>query len=147
MSITRQSNMDWAKSYPYFNEFEASMKLAVPRVQRALHRATVLLLLLVVTLSLSACTPTSGIFANGSWQASGLGHQHIRALIVDPNNLQALYAGDAQGKIFVTTDGGQHWTERSTGLPGVNVIHAILFDDTGKKLYAATDAGLFVSTD
>src|SRR5216684_6772784 len=123
--------MDWAKSYPFFNEFEASMKLAVPRVQRALQRATVLLLLVVVTLCLSACTPTSGIFANGSWQSSGLVHQHIRVLMVDPNNLQALYAGDAQGKVFASTDGGQHWTEHSTGLPGVNVIHALSFDDAG----------------
>jgi len=123
------------------------MQHAIPRGQRILQRTTMLFLLVVVTLCLSACTPTSGIFANGSWQSSGLAHQHIRTLAVDPNNLQALYAGDAQGKVFASTDGGQHWTEHSTGLPGVNVIHALSFDDAGKKLFAATDAGLFVSSD
>ncbi|TMC88847.1 MAG: hypothetical protein E6J10_02290, partial [Chloroflexi bacterium] len=78
---------------------------------------------------------------------STLTHQHIRTLAVDTNNPQAIYAGDAQGKIFASADGGLHWTERSAGLPLSSSINALSFDATGKKLYAASANGLFMSTD
>jgi photosystem II stability/assembly factor-like uncharacterized protein len=107
----------------------------------------VVLLSVIVLLSLSACTPTTGIFAGGNWQASGLTHQHIHSLAVDFNNPQIIYAANLQGKNFASTDGGQHWTERSDGLPPGSSINLLSFDSTGKKLYAATDTGLFVSTD
>jgi ligand-binding sensor domain-containing protein len=109
--------------------------------------AKILLLCTVVMLCLSACAPNSGIFAGGDWQSSGLQHQHIRTLAVDFNNPQDIYAGGSQGKLFASTDGGQHWHERSTGLPPASSINALSFDTTGKELYAATNAGLFRSTD
>jgi photosystem II stability/assembly factor-like uncharacterized protein len=96
---------------------------------------------------LSACAPGSGIFAGGTWQSSGLQHQHIRTLAVDPNNVQDIYAGDAENGVFVSTDAGAHWSQHSAGLPLPTAIHALAFDDPGKKLYAATDAGVFVSAD
>lgn len=95
----------------------------------------------------SACAPGSGIFAGGTWQSSGLQHQHIRTLAVDPNNVQDIYAGDAENGIFASTDAGAHWNQHSAGLPLPTAIHALSFDDPGKKLYAATDAGVFVSAD
>src|SRR5258706_9388844 len=103
---------------------------------------------------LAACSADTGVFAGGSWQSSGLVHQHIRTLAVDSNNPQSLYAGDREGKVFASSDGGQHWAERSSGLPVDDALHpvskainALSFDATGKKLYAATAGGLFVSTD
>ncbi|QBD77724.1 hypothetical protein EPA93_17690 [Ktedonosporobacter rubrisoli] len=105
---------------------------------------TILLCLLLTTLS--SCGPSTGIFATGNWQDSGL-HQHIRALAVDPNNPGTLYAADTQGHIFYSTDAAQHWNERSTGLSLPNPVHALALDIPGKKLYAATAQGLFVSTD
>jgi ligand-binding sensor domain-containing protein len=107
----------------------------------------VILLSAIILLFLSACTPNSGIFAGGNWQSSGLPHQHIRALAVDFNNPQVIYAASSQGKNFTSNDGGQHWIERSSGLPTDSSINVLSFDTTGKKLYAATGAGLFVSTD
>ena len=107
----------------------------------------ILLLCTVVMLCLSACAPNSGIFAGGDWQSSGLQHQHIRTLAVDFNNPQDIYAGGLLGKLFASTDGGQHWHERSAGLPPASSINALSFDNTGKELYAATTAGLFRSTD
>lgn len=104
---------------------------------------TLLALVAILLVGLSACT--SGIFAGGSWQLSTLTHQRIRTFAVDINNPQAIYAGDGQGKIFVSTDGGQHWTEHSAGLPLSSSINALSFDATGKKLYAATTNGLFMS--
>ncbi len=112
------------------------------------------LLLFVLLIALSACSADAGVFAGGSWQPSGLVHQHIRTLAVDNNNPQNLYAGDKEGKVFASSDGGLHWIERSAGLPAADALHpspgainALLFDATGKKLYAATSDGLFVTTD
>lgn len=104
-----------------------------------------ILLLLPLLVLLSACGPTVGIFAGGTWQTSGLQNQNIRALAVNPNNLQEIYVGDAQNGVFVSTNAGQNWVQRSIGLPLPTGIHALAFDNAGKKLYAATDAGLFVS--
>ena len=130
------------------------MKIAVQRgrnpqvSQRPSHACVYLLVLVAILLvGLSACTSSSGILAGGSWQLSTLTRQHIRTLAVDTNNSQIIYAGDAQGKIFASSDGGLHWTERSVGLPLPSAINAISFDATGKRLYAGTANGLFVSTD
>src|SRR5215472_4003388 len=74
------------------------------------------LVLLSLQVCLTACAPGTGIFAGGSWQSAGLQKQHIRTLAVDPNNLQNIYAGDAQNGVFASTDAGMHWSQRSTGL-------------------------------
>lgn len=104
-------------------------------------------LLLSLLLILSACAPTVGIFSATSWQASTLQHQHIRSIAVDPNNPQNIYAGDAQDGVFVSTDGGISWKQQQNGLPPATTIHTLAFDDPGKKLYAASDAGIYVSAD
>ncbi len=109
--------------------------------------ARLVFILLTLLVCLSACAPNSGIFAGGTWQSGGLQHLHIRALAVDPNNAQNIYAGDAQNGVLVSTDAGVHWSQRSAGLPLPTAIHNLAFDDVGKKLYAATDAGVFVSAD
>lgn len=105
--------------------------------------------LLFLLLAISACAPSSGIFAagSGSWQSTGLTQQHIRALTVNPNNALLLVAGDLKGSVYMTTDGAQHWTRRSAVPSPAKTILALSFDTTGKKLYATTDAGIFVTTD
>jgi photosystem II stability/assembly factor-like uncharacterized protein len=108
---------------------------------------TSIVLFFLFSLCLSACAPGTGILAGGNWQLSGLQHQHIRVLEVDFNNTKILYAGDTQQGVFVSTDSGQHWTQRSAGMPLPIAIHSLSFDSTGKKLYAATDKGIFVSAD
>lgn len=102
--------------------------------------------LVLLSTFLAACV-TTGIVSGGNWQSSGLQHQHIRALAVDPNNPQKLYAGDLQGSVFVSTNAAQSWSELGAGLLLPNSIHELAFDDSGKKLYAATDRGIFVSAD
>jgi photosystem II stability/assembly factor-like uncharacterized protein len=105
------------------------------------------LILLSLLVCLAACAPGTGIFAGGSWRSGGLQNRHIRALAVDPNNLQNIYAGDAQNGVFASTDAGMHWSQRSSGLPLPVAIHALAFYGPGKKLYAATDGGVYASTD
>jgi ligand-binding sensor domain-containing protein len=103
-----------------------------------------LFLLLVI---LSACAPSVGIFASGSWQAGTLQQEHIRSLAVDPNNAQNVYTGDAQNGVFVSADGGMSWKQQQNGLPPGATINALVFDDPSKKLYASSDAGVYVSAD
>ncbi len=107
---------------------------------------SLLCLLLLLVIGLAACAPDTGIFG-GNWQTTGLQHAHIRALEVDPNNPQTLYAGDEQNGVYTSSDAGAHWTQSSAGLPSPVYVHALSFDSSGKKLYAATDAGIFVSID
>src|SRR5713101_5196077 len=40
-------------------------------------------ILLPLIVLFSACAPSAGIFAGGTWQSSGLQHQHIRTLAVE----------------------------------------------------------------
>ena len=91
------------------------------------------LLLLLLMICLAACAQGSGIFAAGVWQSGGLQHQHIRALAVDPNNPQNIYAGDAQDGLFVSADAGIHWTQHSTGLHLPTTIRALGFDARGAR--------------
>ncbi|MGH2495402.1 MAG: WD40/YVTN/BNR-like repeat-containing protein [Ktedonobacteraceae bacterium] len=104
-------------------------------------------LLFSLLLILSACAPTVGIFSSTNWQAATLQHEHIRSIAVDPNNPQNVYAGDAQDGVFVSTDGGTTWKQQQSGLQPATAIHALVFDDPGKKLYAASDAGVYISAD
>jgi photosystem II stability/assembly factor-like uncharacterized protein len=108
--------------------------------------AHVLLLLAVLLFSLASCATSGGVFGGGEWQAGSLQNQNLQVLAVDPNHLQDIYAGDARNGIFVSTDTGQTWKPSNTGLPVPLAIHALSFDTPGKKLYAATSAGLFVSS-
>mgnify|MGYP001327307854 CR=1 FL=1 len=110
-------------------------------------RLPFLFLLLLLLATLTSCAPNSGILGGGNWQQSGLSGQHIQTLAVDTNNSQNIYAGGSGGEVFVSTDGGQHWTEHDSGLPFPDAINQLAFDPSGKKLYAATSHGLFLSTD
>lgn len=104
--------------------------------------------LIFLLLVISACAPTSGIFAGsgGNWQSTGLTKQHIHALTVSPDNSLVFFAGNAQGSIYMSTDGAQHWVPRSAVPSQAKTILALSFNTTGKKLYATTDAGIFVTT-
>lgn len=109
--------------------------------------AAFLLLLALVLFGLAGCASNSGIFSGGSWQAGSLQNQHLQVLAVDPNHLQAVYAGDASNGVFASTDAGKTWKPSSAGLPAPVAVNALAFDIPGKKLYAATSTGLFVSSD
>lgn len=102
--------------------------------------------LLLLPVILAACAPTAGIFSSSSWQASTLRQAHIRSLAVDPGNPQNVYAGDAQGTVFVSADGGTSWKQQN-GLQPAATINTLSFDASGKKLFAASAAGVYISAD
>jgi ligand-binding sensor domain-containing protein len=117
-------------------------------MKRAWYRSALgIALLCVLLLSLSGCTSGSGLLGGGNWQADGLQDTQLRVLAVNPNDPQQIYAGDEQGRVFMSANAGQQWQERSSGLPLPAPLSALSLDNAGKKLYAATEKGLFVSTD
>ena len=78
-----------------------------------------------------------------------------RGIAVDPthsNTVIAVFGGDFfGGEVWVTTDGGDSWTDRSAGLPG-NPLNAVVYDGTrllvgGGLLFGSQSVGLYESTD
>ena len=92
-------------------------------------------------------------FDSASTQATGIA--------LDPNNANNAYLSisgftsmTGVGHIFTTTDFGATWTRAdgaggSSPLPDVPVLRVLVDsrDSTGQTLYAATDVGVFQSTD
>jgi photosystem II stability/assembly factor-like uncharacterized protein len=75
------------------------------------------------------------------------------AIAVDPNNANtviAVFGGDfGGGEVWVTTDGGDSWMDRSAGLPG-NPLNAVVYDGTrllvgGGLLFGSQFVGLYES--
>jgi photosystem II stability/assembly factor-like uncharacterized protein len=78
-----------------------------------------------------------------------------RAIAVDPtdsNTVIAVFGGDfGGGEVWVTTDGGDSWMDRSAGLPG-NPMNAVVYDGTrllvgGGLLFGSQPVGLYESPD
>src|SRR5438034_3875278 len=78
-----------------------------------------------------------------------------RAIAVDPsdsNTVIAVFGGDfGGGEVWVTTDGGDSWMDRSAGLPG-NPLNAVVYDVTrllvgGGLLFGSQFVGLYESPD
>src|SRR3954470_21933265 len=72
-----------------------------------------------------------------------------RGIAVDPNDSNtviAAFGGDfGGGEVWVSTDGGDSWTDRSAGLPG-NPLNAVVYDGTrllvgGRLLFGSQFVG------
>ena len=91
----------------------------------------------------------------GSWQRVTLPtgrYLFFRDLQVDPGAPATLWLAGSDSRagaprLFRSTDGGQTWTRRDTGLLGTSVASVALDAKTPGAVYAGTDAGLFRSTD
>jgi len=96
--------------------------------------------------------------ASGTWQpvgpfsydksaqmaTSSQGIGVVRTLLVDPTDGLLLLAGTISSGIWRSTDGGATWMNVGIDLPIQTVSR---FAMSGTTVYAATDAGLYVSTD
>jgi photosystem II stability/assembly factor-like uncharacterized protein len=79
----------------------------------------------------------------------------VSAIAVDYSDPDIIYmgtgdrdAGDAAGiGVLKSTDGGITWTESNTGMGNATVGRLIIHPSDPDKLYAATSAGVFITTD
>lgn len=93
-----------------------------------------------------------------SWRSvSGeLANLGVTALAFDPKDSRVIYAGTGEGfisgpqglGIYRSTDAGEHWTvlprpPAAAGESRPSYIHDLVVSATGKRLYAATDEGVF----
>ena len=96
-------------------------------------------------------TDRSGLLASGdgaqTWLASNQGftHRTVTAILVDrkdPSNIYVGLVNDREfGGVFASTDGGQHWQQRSAGLGGRDVFS--LEQAANGTLIAGTNRGVF----
>lgn len=100
----------------------------------------------VLLFLLAACGSGAGALGGGDWQQSSLRQPEIRAMVAQSDDPNTLYAGNSQGQIFYSSDGGSKWSMTAPEVLQGGAIQALGFDSAGKKLYAATEHGLFVSS-
>jgi hypothetical protein len=75
--------------------------------------------------------------------------QHITAIGVDPFDGLTVYAGDADGNVWKTTDFGANWVATGSLPIGTNVTSIAIDRTTGpfSTVYVGTNAGVAVSAD
>ena len=83
----------------------------------------------------------------------GLPTRWVNAIVVDPTDAKHAFVafsgyreGDLAANIWETTDGGNSWDNISGRLPNAPV-EMITYDQSRKRLYAATNLGVFVNRD
>ena len=107
--------------------------------------------------ALNLLTPCAPPMAVRTWTNRTPPHAPMsgRGIAVDPNDSNTVitvFGGDfGGGEAWVTTDGGDSWTDRSAGLPG-NPLNAVVYDGTrllvgGGLLFGSQFEGLYESPD
>jgi photosystem II stability/assembly factor-like uncharacterized protein len=94
------------------SSFAALSWVARGRPERFLKSCQLFLISLLLTSALNA----SSVHAR-SWTPVGAPGGNVRALAADPNNPQRIYLGTADGLLYRSDDGGQHWRRLSPGFP------------------------------
>ena len=73
--------------------------------------------------------------------------RNVSALLPSRTNSDLLFAGLTNGDLFSSTNGGRTWVQRTSPAPGFTIHQFIEEPEPGSLLYAATEAGLFLSPD
>jgi len=68
----------------------------------------------------------------------------VSSVLINPNNVQNIYASGAKG-VYISSDGGATWTVSNNGL--INLNAGFLAHASNGDLYLPTRGGLFRSTD
>ena len=81
----------------------------------------------------------------GVWDPSQGPVNGVTALALNPRNANTIYAGSGRG-VFLSTDGGQSWQAKNSGLTRRYVISLAIDPLRPQTVYAGTFDGLFKST-
>jgi len=75
----------------------------------------------------------------------GYAHRYVTSVVADNNDPQTIFVGVVNdrewGGVFMTHDGGQHWTQKSSGLDGRDVF--TLKQAASGELIAGTSHGIY----
>lgn len=84
--------------------------------------------------------------ANWSPASTQPTNPNVRALVIKPGDSATLFAATYGNGVFVSSDSGNTWAAcPNAGLANLKVVSLTI--DTGGKLYAGTEGGVFVSND
>lgn len=76
----------------------------------------------------------------------GYTHRYVSAVLADQKDAESIYAGIVNdrewGGVFMSHDGGQHWSQKSSGLGGRDVFS--LKQTSSGALIAGTNRGMFI---
>ena len=91
---------------------------------------------------------------NPQWtqiDTNGIGaNRQCLALTIDPddhNNIYAAFGGYQSNNLWRTTNGGQSWSDISSGLPDAPIRDVTLHPQRSSWVYLATEVGVFASED
>jgi hypothetical protein len=62
---------------------------------------------------------------------------------LNPNNVYVTLSGYSASKVYASNDGGNTWTNYSTGLPNIPVNCIVYSKNSPQALYAGTDVGVY----
>jgi photosystem II stability/assembly factor-like uncharacterized protein len=82
---------------------------------------------------------------NGAWTPLGPGNVggRTRALLIDPENADVMYAAAVSGGVWKTVDGGASWSTVTDLLPNI-AVNSLAFDPKDSRvIYAGTGEGYF----
>ena len=65
---------------------------------------------------------------------------------MNPNNPDVLYAATQNSKVWKSTDGGDNWQQKASGIPATIVRHLAVSASNPSVVYAATDDGVYKTT-
>ncbi|HXI13358.1 MAG TPA: hypothetical protein VNM92_12060 [Thermoanaerobaculia bacterium] len=78
-----------------------------------------------------------------SWSDPRLRDESVQTIAIDPVTPSRSYAGTESGRVYRSEDFGKEWILFSEGLRLASV-RRLEISDSGKRIYAATDGGVFV---
>ena len=78
-----------------------------------------------------------------SWSDPRLRDESVQTIAIDPVTPSRSYAGTESGRVYRSEDFGNEWGLFSEGLRFASV-RRLEISDSGKRIYAATDGGVFV---
>jgi photosystem II stability/assembly factor-like uncharacterized protein len=107
---------------------------------------TPLFLLVAVAFGWQGCAPYLPVAVR--WEHTGGPYaQNVSALMIDEHAPTHLLAGLTTGEVFTSSDEGRAWVRRSVIRPHTRINQLIQHPEAEGTVFAATDAGTFVSTD
>jgi photosystem II stability/assembly factor-like uncharacterized protein len=97
-------------------------------------------------------TDRAGVMASNDGAQSfttsnhGYTHRYVTTILADKKDPDTIYVGVVNdrelGGVFISKDGGQHWTQKSAGLDGRDVF--VLKQGSNGQIVAGTNRGMFV---
>lgn len=99
----------------------------------------------------SECTGPAGVptqaVAGDRWTAIGPDGANVVAVVTDPVDASAAFAGTRGSGVLKSADRGATWVAANSGLPTWNVRALSIDPLTPSTLFAGTDVGVFRTTD